>query len=329
MQMRAATYHKSGEASDVLSIIQCEKPEPGPGQVLVRVSFSAVNPSDVKTRSGKTPRPIDDFQIPHMDGCGRIVAVGPGVHEGRIGQRVWLWLAALGSRWGTAAEYTLVPANQAVALPDSASDELGACLGIPAMTAHECLLHAGPVTHKKVLIAGGAGAVGHFAIELARWAGATVIATVSTPDKAKLARQAGADFVVNYRDDDVADQITAFTNGVDIFVEVAIVDNWNIDLAVAAPGASIATYATDGRELSIPIRECMAAGLGLRFFLLYTHSRSALSLAAQSITDALAEQALTPLPHLTFPLDEIALAHEAVENGESRKVLLDLRDSDT
>src|SRR6516165_9333754 len=164
--VRAASYDRYGPAAEVLVVRDVERPVPGPGEVLVKVALSGVNPTDGKSRSGATPRPIDGFQIPHHDGAGVIEAVGDGVDPARTGQRVWLWLAAAGRRWGTAAEWTVVPQDQAVPLPDAASLELGASLGVPAMTAHWCLFADGPVSGKTVLVAGGAGAVGHYAIEL-------------------------------------------------------------------------------------------------------------------------------------------------------------------
>src|ERR1700751_1794515 len=154
--MKAAVYRTNGPARDVLRVQDVDRPEPGPGEVLVRVRVSGVNPTDFKTRAGATPRPIEEFQIPNMDGAGVIEAVGDGVDPGRTGERVWVWLAAFRRRWGTAAEYTVVPARQAVPLPDGASFELGACLGVPAMTAHRALFADGPVGGKTVLVAGGA-----------------------------------------------------------------------------------------------------------------------------------------------------------------------------
>src|SRR6516164_3962080 len=208
--MRAALYRDMGEAAEVFCVEEVDRPEPGPGEVLVRVRASGVNPTDYKARSGAVPRPVDVFQIPHQDGAGIIEAVGAGVNPGRVGERVWLWLAAAGRRWGTAAEWTTVPARQAVPLPDGASFDLGASLGVPAMTAHYCLFSDGPVAGKTVLVAGGAGAVGHFVIELAKRAGARVITTVSSAEKATLAEKAGADLVVNNRTADAAEQIRAF-----------------------------------------------------------------------------------------------------------------------
>ena len=207
--MRAALYDRYGPAGDVLKVEEIEPPEPGPGEVRVRIAVSGINPTDWKSRAGATPRPIDGFQIPHHDGAGVIDEVGEGVDPGRRGERVWLWLAAAGRRWGTAAQWTVVPQRQAVRLPDGISPELGASLGVPAMTAHYCLFADGPLDGKTVLVAGGAGAVGHFAIELAKHAGAKVITTVSGPQKAELAARAGADYVVNYTDADAAAQIRA------------------------------------------------------------------------------------------------------------------------
>ncbi len=320
--MRAASYDRYGPAAEVLEVRDVERPAPGPGEVLVRVALSGVNPTDWKSRGGSTPRPIDGFQIPHHDGAGVIEAVGEGVDPARAGQRVWLWLAAAGRRWGTAAEWSVVPEDQAVPLPDGASDELGASLGVPAMTAHWCVFADGPVAGKTVLVAGGAGAVGHFAIELAARAGARVIATASGPEKAELARKAGAAHVVNYRDADAADQIRAAAGQTDRVIEVALGANLALDLAVARPGSMIVTYAAEPADPVLPVRACMTANLTLRFILLYGVPRPALRRAAQDISAALAEGALTELPVHRFGLSDIVAAHQAVEAGALGKVLV-------
>src|SRR6266568_2638973 len=267
--MRAALYDRTGAAQEVLRVEDVERPEPGPGQVRVRVEASGVNPTDWKSRAGATPRPIDGFQIPHQDGAGVIDAVGEGVDPGRNGQRVWLFLAAAGRRWGTAAEWTVVPERQAVPLPGSASAELGASLGVPALTAHRCLFADGPLADQTVLVAGGAGAVGHFAIELAKYAGARVLATVSSGEKAELASKAGADRVVNYRASDAVDQVRSFAQRFDRVVEVALGANLNLDLAVSGPETVIVTYAAEPNDPVLPVRACMTANVTLRFVLLY------------------------------------------------------------
>ncbi len=318
--MKAALYREMGQAADVFAVEEVDRPEPGPGEVLVRVHASGVNPTDYKARSGAVPRPIDQFQVPHQDGAGVIEAVGAGVDQARIGERVWLWLTAAGSRWGTAAEWTVLPARQAVALPDGASFELGASLGVPAMTAHVCLFADGPVNGQTILVAGGAGAVGHYAIELAKRAGARVVTTVSGPGKAALAEQSGAD-VVNYRSPDAADQIKAL-GPVDRVVEVALGANLGLDLAVTRPHGTVVTYAAEPVNPELPVRACMAANLTLKFVLLYGVPMTALDQAAADITAALAAGELTGLPVHTFPLDEIVAAHEAAESGAVGKVIV-------
>ena len=320
--MRAASYDRHGPAAEVLEVRDVEPPAPGPGEVLVKVAFSGINPTDWKSRSGATPRPIDGYQIPHHDGAGVIEAVGEGVSPARVGQRVWLWLAAAGRRWGTAAEWTVVPEDQAVPLPDGASLELGATLGVPAMTAHWCLFADGPVTGKTVLVAGGAGAVGHFAIELAAWGGARVIATASGPQKAELARQAGAAQVVNYRDPGAADQIRAAAGRTDRVIEVALGTNLALDLAVASPGSTIVSDAAEPSDPVLPVRACMTANVVLRFVLLYGVPRPALRRAAEDINAALTAGALTGLPVHRFGLADIVAAHEAAEAGPLGKVLV-------
>lgn len=319
--MKAAVYRSSGAAADVLAVEDIERPTPGRGEVLVRVHASGINPTDFKIRGGLTARPIDGFQVPHHDGAGVIDAVGDGVDPARIGQRVWLWFAAHDRRYGTAAEWTVVPSRQAVPLPDSASFELGASLGVPAMTAHYCLLADGPVEGKTVLVAGGAGAVGHFAIELAKRHGARVIATVSGPEKAALASASGADLVVNYRAADAASRIREF-GAVDRVVEVALGANLELDLAVGHAGTMIVTYAAEPSNPVLPVRTCMGANVILRFILLYGVAPSALDEAAADITAALAEGQLTELPAHRHPLTDIVAAHEAAETGPTGKVIV-------
>ena len=320
--MRAASYDRYGPAAEVLTVREVDRPAPGAGEVLVNVACSGVNPTDWKSRSGATPRPIDGFQIPHHDGAGVIEAVGDGVDPARTGQRVWLWLAAAGRRWGTAAEWTVVPQDQAVPLPDGASLELGASLGVPAMTAHWCLFADGPVSGKTVLVAGGAGAVGHYAIELAVRAGAHVVATASGPEKAELARNAGAAHVVNYRDPDAADQIRAAAGQVDRIIELALGANLALDLAVIKPGSMIVTYAAEPADPVLPVRAFMTANVTMRFVLLYGVPRAALRQAAEDVTAALADGALTELPVHRFGLADIVAAQEAAEAGPLGKVLV-------
>jgi NADPH2:quinone reductase len=321
-RVKAARYERYGPAAEVLQVTDMERPSPGPGEVLVRVHVSAVNPTDFKSRSGAVPRPIDGFQIPHHDAAGVIEAVGDGVDPARAGQRVWTWLAAAGRRWGTAAEWTVVPARQAVPLPDGASDELCASLGVPAMTAHWCLFADGPIDGKTVLVAGGAGAVGHFAIELAVRAGAHVVATASSPQKAALARKAGAAHVVNYRDPGAPEEIKAHAGPVDRVIEVALGANLPLDLAVARPGSTLVCYAAEPEDPLLPVRACMTANVVLRFILLYGVPADALDRAAADISAALAEGALTELPSQRFALADIAGAHEAAEAGTVGKVLV-------
>jgi NADPH2:quinone reductase len=322
--MRAAFYDRYGPAAEVLRVEEVDRPEPGPGEVRVRIEVSGINPTDWKSRAGATPRPIDGFQIPHHDGAGVIDKVGEGVDPGRVGERVWTWLAAAGRPWGTAAQWSVLPERRAVRLPDGASAELGATLGVPAMTAHRCLFADGPVDGKTVLVAGGAGAVGHFAIELARHAGARVITTVSGPAKAELAARAGADYVVNYTDADAAAQISALAGPVDRVIELALGANLPLDLAVIRPHAHVVSYAAEPADPVLPVRACMTANVTLRFVLLYGVPAAALDQAARDITAALTDGALTELPVTRFALDDIVAAQQAVEGGAVGKVLVEL-----
>ncbi len=324
--MLAAVYDHTGP-SDVLRVEEVRTPEPGPGEVRVRIAVSGVNPTDFKTRSGATGSIPDGqpFQVPNQDGAGTIDAVGEGVDTARVGERVWVAFAAKDSPWGTAAQYSVVPSERAVGLGD-ASFDLGASLGVPALTAHRCLLADGPVDGRAVLVAGGAGAVGHAAIELGRHLGATVVATVSGPEKAELACAAGAHAVVNYRDEDAADQVRAAApDGVHRVVEVALAHNLDLDLAVSAPGAAIVTYADDGSTVQLPsLRRLMTANLVLRFVLLYGVDSESLRQATADVAAAVAAGALTPLPVHRFALEGTAAAHDAVEGGAVGKVVIDV-----
>jgi NADPH:quinone reductase len=320
--MRAALHDHHGPAAEVLRVVDIDRPEAGPGEVRVRMQLSGVNPTDWKSRSGATARPINGFQVPHHDGTGVIDAVGEGVDPSRVGQRVWTWLAAASSRWGTAAQWSVMSSRQAVPLPDNASAELGACLGVPAITAHRALFADGPVEGKNVLVAGGAGAVGHFAIELAKFHGARVVTTVSGPEKGELARQAGADLVVNYREPGAVSQLRAFAPQMDRIVELALGANLELDLAVSGPQTHIVDYAAEAADPVLPVRTCMGANLTLRFILLYTMPADAQDQAAADITRALEAGALTELPVTRFPLDEVVAAQQAVEAGWVGKVLV-------
>lgn len=322
--MRAVVYERTGPAAEVLHVIDMPVPEPGPGEVRVKVRYSAINPTDWKSRAGSTARPINGFQIPHHDGAGVIDAVGAGVDAGRVGQRVWVFLAAHGSPWGTAAEWTVVAQERAVALPDGVSDELGASLGIPALTAHLCLFAGGEVATLPVLVTGGAGAVGHFAIELAKAAGARVAATVSSAEKAQLALAAGADCVVNYRNADALQQLSAFAPRMARVVEVNIAANMALDLALSGAGTVIAAYAADAADPTLPVRASMSANVTMRFVLVYTVAAAELEAAVAGVSAALAAGALTELPVHRFPLDECAAAQDAVQRGTIGKVLVDV-----
>ncbi|MFE0026473.1 NADPH:quinone reductase [Amycolatopsis sp. NPDC059021] len=334
--MKAVVRTAAG-GPEVFELVERPVPEPGPGEVRVRVHVSGVNPTDWRSRQRDLPDGLSE-QVPHQDGAGVIDAVGPDVDPDRIGQRVWLWEAAWQRAWGTAQQYTLVPDRQAVALPGHASFELGASAGIPALTAHRALTVAdggpariapGTLRDVTVLVAGGAGAVGNAAIQLAHWAGARVITTVSGPAKAALAHAAGADRVIDYRAQDAVTEIRAVApEGVDIIVEVAPAANAALDVAVAAPGAVIAFYSGNaGEPLSVPVLETLPSNLRWQGVFVYTVPVTAKEHAVADVTAAMAAGALRAgeeagLPLHRFPLDRLADAHTAVERGVVGKVLV-------
>ncbi|HUQ56407.1 NADPH:quinone reductase [Lentzea sp.] len=337
--MKAVVYRDTG-GPEVLELVDRDLPSPGRGEVRVRVAVSGVNPTDVQARSG-TAHPKNFPEItPHHDGAGTIDAVGDGVDPGRVGRRVWLFMAAAGRPAGTAAEFTVVPADRAVPLPDDIAFDLGAAIGVPALTAHRALtvaedgphrLRPGALKGKVVLAAGGAGAVGHAVIQLARWAGATVISTVSGQEKARLATAAGAHHVVNYREGDPAAAIREIApDGVDIVAEVALGANLELDLAVLRFRGTISTYANDGgKPVELDVRRSMVMNARFQFLVLYTAGPQVLAAAVEDVTAAIADGALPVgeehgLPLLRFPLERTADAHRAVQNGAVGKVLVDV-----
>jgi NADPH2:quinone reductase len=335
--VRAISYTQTG-GPDVLQLVDRPTPEPGPGEVRVRLAFSGVNPTDWRTRTTAEPGP--QGQVPGQDGAGTIEAVGQGVDPVLVGERVWVWEAAWQRPLGTAAEYTVVPARQAVLLGAEPTFELGAALGIPFLTAHRCLTvgetlpdRVGPGTldGRVVLVHGGAGAVGNAAIQLARWADATVVTTVSSPEKAQLAAAAGADHVIDYRQQDVVAEIRKISpRGVDAIVEVSAAQNAAIDVEVTAPHASVAVYATNGGpDVTIPIRPQMVPNARWQFVFVYTEPAGAKELAVEDVNAAVLDGAArvgreAGLPLHVFPLARTADAHRAVEDGIVGKVLIDV-----
>jgi len=339
--MRAIAYSQTGDSS-VLGVVERDVTEPGPGEVRVRIVVSGVNPTDWKARAGGrpgTPTPFPEV-VPNQDGAGIVDAVGAEVTRLAVGDRVWVFLAAHARPTGTAQEYALLPAERVVRLPDAASFDIGASLGVPAMTAHRALtvadggpdrLAPGALDGRTVLVAGGAGAVGHAAIQLARWSGARVITTVSSPGKAALATAAGAHHVVNYREADAAEAIRELApDGVDQVVEVSPARNAELNARVLANHGTVAVYATDGgAEMTLDVRHHFALNVRYQFLLLYTVGDAALAAAAEDLDRALADGALdvgeaAGLPLTRFPLERTAEAHDAVEAGTVGKVLIDV-----
>ena len=294
--MQAAYYERTGPAREVLHVAELPEPEPGPGEVRVRLRWSGVNPSDVKSRAGlrSTVLPFPRI-VPHSDGMGLIDAVGAGVPPGRVGERVWLWNAAWGRAHGTAAQRIVLPQQQAVPLPEGVPDEAGACLGIPAMTALHALLCAGGVAGQTVLVAGGAGAVGHYAVQMARLLGAArVLATASTPAKA-----------------------AAGTTGIHRIVEVDIAANAALDLDVLRPGGDCVVYGSGAPAFTLPFFPLIARNLALRFFIVYNLEPADRQRAQATLGGWLERGALVHAIAERWPLAQVAQAHESVESGRA------------
>jgi NADPH2:quinone reductase len=318
--MKAAYYDRVGPAREVLVVGDLAEPLPGPGEVRVRVQWSGVNPSDVKSRGGlrSTVMPFPRI-IPHSDGAGIIDAVGEGVATSRIGERVWTWNAAWGRPFGTAAHYVCLPSAQAVLLPDHVPGEVGACLGIPALTALHAVLMDGGVAGKTVLVAGGAGAVGHYAVQMAsRLGAARVIASVSTAEKADIVRAAGADDVILYRDEPLVDRARELTQGrgVDRVIEVDITANGAADVELLAPNGECVVYGSSG-PVATPFFPLIAKNLQLKFFIVYHLTATDRARAQSTLMRMLQRNDLEHRIADRFALADIHRAHERVESGQA------------
>ena len=314
--MRATWYVRNGPAAEVLEVGELRDPEPGPGEVRVRLHASGVNPSDVKARAGNR-KVLWERVIPDSDGAGVIDRVGAGVDSSRIGQRVWVYNGQWERPHGTSAQFITLSSALAPPLLEGLSYEEGACLGIPVMTAHRCVFADGPVAGKSVLVTGGAGVVGHYAIQLARWGGARVIATVSSAAKAEHARAAGADHVINYRTENVVDRVRALTGGVDRIVEVDLGVNLPVSAEILNPFGGIAAYATAGKPVpELPYQALLRKNPILRLVFVYTMPDEA---KVQAIAD-IERWAREAKPQFAiaarFSLDQVVAAHQTVERGE-------------
>lgn len=325
--MRAIIYDTDGPDVGVLRAVELPDPVPGPGEVRVRLVVAGVNPTDWKSRiPGRRPRPWA-WQVPGHDGAGVVDRVGPGVDPARVGQRVWVYLAAHGHALGAAAEYVCLPSGRAVELPDGVPFDVGAGLGVPALTAHHCLLADGPVAGRTVLITGGAGAVGHVAVQIARHVGARVITTVSTDEKAAIAATAEPDVMLRYRDPDHAQQLAAAApDGIDRVLDVDAAANLATYRGLLNHDAVIAIYAAarPDQEFAAPVLPMMSVNATVRFMLLYGFPEDRLVAGAEDVTAMLRAGDLVPIPTLRYPLERLDEAHEHVRRGVVGKVLVDI-----
>jgi NADPH2:quinone reductase len=323
--MKAAFYEANGSARDVMRVQDVDTPQPGRGEVRVKLATSGVNPSDVKSRQGLARKIAFPRVIPQSDGAGVIDAVGDGVAASRIGERVWVWNGQWKRAFGTAAEYITLPAAQAVALPDAVSFAEGACLGIPAMTAYHAVALAQLGSGSRVLVSGGAGAVGQYVIQFAKMAGATVLTTVSSAEKAAAAREAGADHTIDYKHDDVGAKVKAVApEGVDAVIEMDLTANAKLLPAVLRPKGSVIVYGTLP-EATIPAAFCLVNSIRIQFFLVYELSETERAAAVAAITAGLKSGRLkNRVAQPTYKLADIVAAHEAVEKGTLGNVVVTL-----
>lgn len=320
--MRAAWFEKFGAATEALEVGDRPTPVVGRGEVLVRVFTSGVNPSDVKKRAGSFPNLLDDgYVIPHSDGAGVIEAVGEGVPAERLGERVWVYQAQYGRRFGTAAEYVALDANRAVMLPDEASFEVGACLGIPAMTAHRCVYADGDVKGQTILVTGGAGRVGHYAIQWASLGGARVIATASSEPDVESCRALGACAVVDHYETGWSQQVLEANDGkrVDRVIDVEFGANLPEVLQCIRTSGVIATYSSmQVAEPKLPFFQMLYLDLNIRIVIVYAMPEPAKERAIEDISRALASNRLVHRVAHVLPLEEVARSHQLIEDGGFR-----------
>ena len=315
--MRAAYYEKNGPANEVLQIGETDTPVPNAGEVRVRLATSGVNPSDTKARTGSSRKIAFARVVPHSDGAGEIDAVGEGVDKARIGERVWTWDAQWERPIGTCGEYTLVPADQAVRLPDNTGFDAGACLGIPARTARHAVAMSGVGSDDTLFISGGAGSVSHYAIQFAKARGANVLTTVSNEEKAGLAKEAGADHIINYRNEDVGARVRDITAGAgaDAMIELDIAANAMLIPEILRAQGNVIVYGTGKPVAELPIFFFLTNAIALRFMFLYILSDNDRRAAEQEITTMLEAGRLRHNIAATFNLSDSIAAHEAVERG--------------
>lgn len=317
--MKAAWYFKNGKATDVLTVGDWATPEPAAGEVLVRLHTSGVNPSDVKSRAGR-PLAFDRI-IPHSDGAGVVEAVGAGVDQSRIGQRVWIWNGQWQRAMGTCAELIAVPAEQAVLLPDHVSFEAGACLGIPALTAWQAIEHAGDLSGKTVLVIGAANAVGAYCVQMAKRKGARVIGTVGSQDKSELAKAIGADHTVNYKDEHCAENVIELTGagGVDVIIDMdfSSVDQFVVSGALKPHGTIVCYGSNDMTRVTFDFKTWLYNSVTLKLFLVYDLTATERTNAVSGLMDLLQRDVLHHEIGARFALDEVAIAHETVEQGRT------------
>ncbi len=317
--MRAAYYEKNGSARDVLRVAEVETPQPGPGEVRIKLKTSGVNPSDVKAREGRTRKLSYPRVIPHSDGAGEIDMIGDGVPAARKGERVWVWNGQWKRPSGTSAEYIVLPSALAPPLPAGASYEAGACLGIPATTAYHAVAVANVGKGSTVLITGGAGGVGHYAIQFAKARGATVLTTVSSEAKAALARQAGADHTIDYKRENVGERVMALTGttGVDAVVEMDLAANAKHYPGWLRPRGHVVVYGTGSAEAAIPAQPLLVNAIKIEFIYVYELTAQEREAAVSAINGMLESKTLINNVARALPLSDIVDAHEAVEQGKA------------
>ena len=320
--MKAAWYSRNGEAQDVMQVGDLPTPSPQPGEVLVRLATSGVNPSDVKSRRA---RPLSDpLIVPHSDGAGVIEAVGQGVPVSRVGERVWVWNGQWQRPMGTCAQFIALPAAQAVTLPEGTDFAAGACMGIPGLTAVQAVILAerlgGDLRGQNVLVTGASSAVGHYITQMVTLAGGRVIGTVGSEAKAAHAQAAGMQDAVFYKTESVPQRVKALTQGrgADVIIDMdfSTTAGWASEGALA-PHGQVVCYGSNALEVTLPFRPWLFQSMGVKFFLVYDLTPADRQTAVARLSGMLAAGQLQHSIGASFTLDQVAQAHRTVEAGQT------------
>lgn len=315
--MKAAYLNNTG-GPEVIQIGDLPTPVPKAGEVLVRVRAAGLNPIDTYIRSGAVAMPIPKPFIPGCDFAGTVDAVGPGVSNFKSGDRVWGSNQGLLGRQGTFAEYVAVAKEFVFATPANLTDEDAAAAGLTAITAHLGLFRCAKVQPRDmVFVNGGTGGVGSMVVQIAKAAGARVITTVGSAEKAKLARELGADVVIDYRTEDIAAKVKEAVQGkgVQVWFETQREPDFDRIFDLMGPWGRVIVIAGRQARPVFPVGPFYVKGLSLHGFAMFNVPAADQRNSGDYISHWLSEKKLRPLIGKRFPLEQAAAAHRLLEEN--------------